>query len=268
MLSAVQKQLNDLASRVQTINQSRSDSPAISPPAEGLQQCDSSSTLQPDVQVGPDVIFSRQNVAATSQRFYGPTSPDYAFNVARLKLRQKSLSGPPDHQLQLASIDDENTSESEETCVASSDRRFSSSPRAIVRADTAPLLTFRSFLSIQETIELLQVYDQVVGDFHPVVDATALIAQTRFWYADKDLRTCDAPTAATTGAADHESLLILNMALAIALRADSKPIYNTTETLLRDNFQDAVNAKLAAPAYSIRHVTIILLKVSLSLSLS
>jgi hypothetical protein len=84
--------------------------------------------------------------------------------------------------------------------------------------------------------------------------------QTRSWYADAGAGMWDV-LAASTGAESYELLLILNLCLAIALRADAKTGSGNTEGLLRDSFQDAVNAKLAAPANSIKHATIIFLKV-------
>jgi len=196
-----------------------------------------------------------------SQHFYGPTCPDYALNVGQLKLRRNSCPGPPlqQKQLQLASIHEDDASD-EADQNDGQNTQFSVSPRTIDKGDPAMLLTFRSIMGLQDATQLLYIYQEVVGELHPVVDIDALIMQTRSWYAEAGAGIWDV-LASSTGAATYELLLILNLCLAIALRADGNPSSSNTETLLRDSFQDAVNAKLAAPANSIQHATIIFLKV-------
>lgn len=122
------------------------------------------------------------------------------------------------------------------------------------------LLTFRSIMGLQEAIKLLYIYQEVVGELHPVVDIDALIVQTQSWYADAGAGVWDV-MAASTGATSYEMLLIINLCLAIALSADSRPSNSNTERLLVDSFQGAVNGKLAAPANSIKHAKIVFLKV-------
>jgi hypothetical protein len=194
----------------------------------------------------------------TSQNFYGPTCPDYALNVGQLKLRHSLHQ----RQVQLASIHEDDDSDDEDH--DAQNRQFSASPRTIEKGDPAMLLTFRSVIGLQEAIQLLYIYQEVVGELHPVVDVDALVIKTRSWYTDAGAGVWDV-VAASTGAEAYEMLLIMNLCLAIALRADSKVGSANTEGLLRDSFQDAVNAKLAAPANSIKHATIIFLKVCLPL---
>ncbi|KAF5672050.1 hypothetical protein FHETE_3922 [Fusarium heterosporum] len=260
MLSNLQAQLNNLAAQVlpATREQPRVENnpplipvPIITNYTEDNNDANSAST-------------PKSSRTATSQNFYGPTCPDYALNVGQLKLRRNSYSGPPlqHRQLQLASIhEDERSDEGDGNDGHTT--QFSDSPRTFDKGDPAMLLTFRSVIGLHEAIQLLYVYQEVVGDLHPVVDLDALILQARSWYADAGAGVWDV-LAASTGAASYELLLVLNLCLAIALRADSRPSNSNTEKLLRDSFQDAVNAKLAAPANSIRHATIIFLKVSIS----
>ncbi|KAF4969114.1 hypothetical protein FZEAL_10290 [Fusarium zealandicum] len=218
--------------------------------------------LNNSIETSPDNLSTtpKSPRTAASQKFYGPTCPDYAWNVGQLKLRRNSCPGPPlqQRQLQLASIHEDEASD-EADANDTQNSHFSVSPQTIDKGDPAMLLTFRSIMSLQETIQLLYIYQEVVGELHPVVDVDALIMETRYWYADAGAGVWDV-LAASTGATSYELLLILNLCSAIALRADSKPSNCNTESLLRDSFQDAVNAKLAAPANSIQHATIIFLK--------
>ncbi|KAJ4246320.1 hypothetical protein NW762_013671 [Fusarium torreyae] len=267
MLSSLQDQLNNLASQVQSSqiqpsqpqppNRQQTDLPS---PVTIVEPTRPRETI--DIRLSPDDLGAspRSSRTSASQHFYGPTCPDYALNVGQLKLRRDDGPGLPlqQRQLQLASIHDEDASDDSDA-TDTQNTHFSVSPRTLDKGDPAMLMTFRSVMSLQEATQLLYVYQEVVGDLHPVVDIDALIMQIRSWYADADAGVWDV-LASSTGAASYELLLILNLCLAIALRADLKPSNSNTESLLRDSFQDALNAKLAAPANSIKHATIIFLK--------
>ncbi|KAI8663161.1 Zn(2)-C6 fungal-type domain-containing protein [Fusarium keratoplasticum] len=251
LLSSLQDQLDNLASQVHMANRDRSNSPSPISSAGAAKLHDFATGFNNEASAH-DVrnTADKRLRAAGSPGFYGPTSPDYTLNVGQLKLRRNSCPGPPlqEQQLQLASIDEDAASDTIDD-EAAQDERSSVSPRTVGRQDATPLLTFRSIMGLQEAIQLVHIYQEVVGDLHPVVDIDALIKQAQYWYADSD-----------SGAASCELLMIFNLVLVIALRADPRPNHCHKETLLRDSFEDAVNAKLAAPAYSIKHVTIIFLK--------
>lgn len=251
MLSSLQAQLNSLAAQVQTQSSNPQEATSLPSPVTLIE---SARAMVNRIDEENSESTPRSSRTAASQNFYGPTCPDYALNVGQLKLRRDSL---PLHQrqLQLASIHEDDASEEGDP-----ETQFSISPRTVDKGDPAMLLTFRSVIGLQEAIQLLYVYQEVVGELHPVVDIDALIMQTRSWYADAGAGMWDV-LAASTGAEAYELLLMLNLCLAIALRADARTGSGNTEGLLRDSFQDAVNAKLAAPANSIKHATIIFLKV-------
>lgn len=263
MLSSLQAQLNSLAAQVNSNHHETTNLPSpvtmIESARAVINRIDESNKNNDD----DDDTTPQSSRTAASQNFYGPTCPDYALNVGQLKLRRNSCPGLPLHQrqLQLASIHEDDASD--EVDPDTQNNQFSVSPRTIDKGDPAMLLTFRSIISLQEATQLLYIYQEVVGELHPVVDIDRLIMQTRSWYADAGAGMWDV-LAASTGAEAYELLLILNLCLAIALRADSKVGNGNTEGLLRDSFQDAVNAKLAAPANSIKHATIIFLKVRIS----
>ncbi|RGP61378.1 activator of stress 1 [Fusarium longipes] len=253
MLSSLQAQLNSLAAQVNSNNHDVTNLPSPVTVIENaravINRFDAESANSND----DTASTPRSSKTVTSQNFYGPTCPDYALNVGQLKLRHSLHQ----RQVQLASIHEDDDSDEEDA--ESQNRQFSMSPHAIDKGDPAMLLTFRSVIGLQEAIQLLYIYQEVVGELHPVVDIDALVVQTRSWYSDAGAGVWDV-MAASTGAEAYELLLIMNLCLAIALRADAKVGSINTETLLRDSFQDAVNAKLAAPANSIKHATIIFLK--------
>ncbi|GKU09193.1 unnamed protein product, partial [Fusarium langsethiae] len=255
MLSNLQAQLNSLAAQVNSNHHQETNLPSpvtiIESATAAINRIDAETS---NCNSNDDAVDSPQSSrTVTSQNFYGPTCPDYALNVGQLKLRHSLHQ----RQVQLASIHEDGDPDEEDP--ETQNGQFSMSPHTIDKGDPAMLLTFRSVISLQEAIQLLYVYQEVVGELHPVVDIDGLVMQTRSWYADAGCGVWDV-VAASTGAEAYELLLIMNLCLAIALRADSKVGSINTEGLLRDSFQDAVNAKLAAPANSIKHATIIFLK--------
>lgn len=267
MLSSLQAQLNSLAAQVNSNSNPNSNnhqetnlpSPVtiIENAAAVINRIDAENA---NFTSNDDTVESpMSSKTVTSQNFYGPTCPDYALNVGQLKLRHSLHQ----RQVQLASIHEDG--DPDEDDVETQNGQFSMSPQNIDKGDPAMLLAFRSIISLQEAIQLLYVYHEVVGELHPVVDIDGLVMQTKSWYADAGAGVWDV-VAASTGAEAYELLLIMNLCLAIALRADSKVGNMNTEGLLRDSFQDAVNAKLAAPANSIRHATIVFLKVRIILN--
>ncbi|KAH7110390.1 hypothetical protein B0J13DRAFT_489799 [Dactylonectria estremocensis] len=261
LLSTLQEQLDSVTSQVRSASYTQSRPPSPIPVIVDNNLEDLLSTTVNDAAANQECLPpSKQTSGAVSQYFYGPTSPDYSLNVAQLKLRQNSFSGPPmqQNQLQLATIDDETASDYEDA----PDSRNVSPCRQLQTRDRggiSQLLQFQSLLGFQEAMRLLYVYQEVVGDLHPIVDLDELISSTQYCYADADSAVWDVFTGRADVTSD-ESLLILNLALTIALRADSNPTTSNVESVIRDSFQDGVNLKLATPACSIRHVTIILLK--------
>lgn len=121
-------------------------------------------------------------------------------------------------------------------------------------------------MNLQEAARLLFVYQEVVGEYHPMVNLDDLMCKTRVWYtgeasAHSDPR--DYSPGRPVSDSDENDLLILNLTLAIALRAESTLSSGNSyiEGILQSSFQDIVNAKVVSPASSIKDVKIILLAV-------
>ncbi|RMJ17553.1 hypothetical protein BHE90_006297 [Fusarium euwallaceae] len=257
MLSTLQEQLNTLTSQIHPPTQVQLDSPSPTMVADCSGDENFINTLISDAGSGQDNTNpAKLQPRDSAQHFYGPTSPDYSLNVAQLKLRRNSFPGAPlqQRQFQLATIDGDASDEDEVTDAPSP----AMPPRLLDRESLRRLLQFRSFLDLQEAIRLLHVYQEVVGDLHPLIDLDETIARARSCYADPESAVWDV-SAGKAGAASDDNLLILNLALAIALRADSNPESSSVEILLRHCFQDAVNSKLGTAPHSIRHVTMVLL---------
>ena len=269
MLATLQDQLNNLASQVRpsTRIQLRSPSPTVAADCSGDENF--VTALDNDAgtsQGGPDP--ARQQLrGASTQHFYGPTSPDYSLNVAQLKLRRNSLSGLPlqQRQFQLATIDED--ASDEEDVADIQDLSPATQPQLLDRDSWGRLLQFRSLLGLQEAIRLLYLYQDVVGDLYPLIDLDEAGSRTRSYYTDPEPAVWDISPGRAEASPD-EYPLILNLALAISLRADLNPASSVTENILRNGFQHAVNAKLATTPHSIKHVTIVLLNVCSQISSS
>ncbi|UPK97450.1 hypothetical protein LCI18_008385 [Fusarium solani-melongenae] len=257
MLSTLQEQLDTLTSQVRPSTQVQLDSPSPTLAADCSGDENFIATLINDASASQNNAHTaKQQSRGSAQHFYGPTSPDYSLNVAQLKLRRNSFPGAPlqQRQFQLATIDEDASDEDEVADTPSP----AMPPRVLDCEALGRLLQFRSFLDLQEAIRFLHVYQEVVGDLHPLIDLNEVISLARCCYTDPESVVWNV-SARKSGAASDENLVILNLALAIALRADSNPESSSFEILIRNCFQDAVNAKLGTAPHSIRHVTIILL---------
>jgi hypothetical protein len=175
--------------------------------------------------------------------------------MAQMKLRQRSHSISTQQQRPaLASMDNGPTNADDEQADGVS--QMSTDSWRSHRTDHLKLLYFRSILGLEDIKRLLQVYQEVVGEFHPIVDLEELSDRAHSWCSGSGLDSSRNQTAS-----DDNNLLILNIALAIALRSGSTSATSDAEMALQSRFQDALNAKLAAPATSIKDVVIVLLAV-------
>ncbi|CAH0036149.1 unnamed protein product [Clonostachys rhizophaga] len=265
MLCSLQEQLDSLNSRIQTpsLNLLPPQSPNEAAPEDNHDE-NFMATFTNDVdsssQGGADVA-SKPLGKAASPHFVGPTSPDYSLNVAQIKLSGPSLQH---QQPRLAfihqdTVDQQDPPSEEDALHPTDDVDVFDTSSAHSDKDHAKLLQFRSVIGLQETLRLLHVYQEVIGELHPIVDIDELASQAPSCYEESDSGICDLFNRGPCEVSE-EQLLILNLILAIALRADSNTASHHTGILLRQSFQDIVNAKLATPAYSLNHVIIILLK--------
>ncbi|KAK9438224.1 Zn(2)-C6 fungal-type DNA-binding domain protein [Metarhizium brunneum] len=249
IMSSFQSQLDDLASRLQSASQGRTSQPAAADARRrenghaGVSTASASRAVPSSTAHAPPVA---------TQGFYGPTSPDYSLNVAQMKLRQTTLltTEPHGQQLQLASIDND----------VASHREHGADNAGIggrELGDQFRLLQFRSLFDSQEAMRLLSVYQEVIGEFHPVIDINGLMAQAQRWYAEDNSPWSLSPEGGGTSV--DQDLVILNLALAIALRAESTSSVSEVERYITENCQGAANARITAPVSSVKQVTIALL---------
>ncbi|KAH8886568.1 hypothetical protein GQ53DRAFT_619835, partial [Thozetella sp. PMI_491] len=196
----------------------------------------------------------------TRSHFYGPTSPDFGLNVAQIKLRQGSFSGSNLDSPNLASIDENQTDDEDpsgDDAAGEQGREAATNRRMTNPAVSQRLLQFRNFFVVREAVRLLLVYQEVVGQYHPILDVDMLVKQVEWWYS---WPRGQQPSGLT--AIDETSLLIANLAMAIALCIEcTSP--KTENCSVRDKIyagcRELINAKIMSPNPSLKHVIIMLL---------
>ncbi|KAF6809038.1 lea domain protein [Colletotrichum plurivorum] len=249
LLSNLQSQLNSLASRVQTSSQSTPSSNFIT---EDGNNEDFLSSLVNDASAAEDCFgVLGQTLRAPSQPFFGLPTPDYSLGVSQPESQRGSFSNAlPPQQLP---HDEENFSMYAGMTVVRRGGRPAQPPTSD-HAESPRLLRFRSSLGFQEAMRLLCVYQETIGDLHPIVDLDEVTAQTRSCYKEAEAFADDAPSVS------EDDLLIINLVLAIGLNADATVTSLRNAKTIRDDTQAAFNSRLVQPVSSVKHVAIVLLK--------
>lgn len=232
--------------------------PSSEPPA--MIGFSNNSTLSPTTDSGSNSRPSRRAMNV----FCGPTSPEYSLNAAQRKMQYEAMSGVKPGQTIAPSIDDEQfDDEQDQQCSQASE-----SPMYIQRPSEqtyqAALLRFRNMIPISEAVRLLRVYHNVIGELHPICDIEHLIKQTETYYKRSNSET--SILASPNIPIDEDDLLMVNLAITIALSAESGTSLDAGKTIY-DNCSEIIKSKLASPAADTKHVAIVLLVVSIATAL-
>jgi hypothetical protein len=212
-------------------------------------------------QVATVATTEKISTVSAHNTFFGPTCPDYSLNMAQLRLRQGGFSKISQENPNLASTD-YGSSEDEEprggSATVDAERlRLAAASNQGVRQR---LVDFRNLFALQEAIPLLYAYQEVVGEYHPILAIDQLVQQVEGWYS------CAAPEmSSSVDPSDENTLVIINIVLSIALYAESNcPGSETSNqaSLLYLGFCEVVNGKIMCSAPSIKQVVITLLMVS------
>lgn len=227
-------------------------------PSQSLYTASSQTLVDPDLQmpqslITPSVVGAKE--ARPHSKFYGPTSPDYSFNLAQSKLLNHATS-KADKPLPVSI--EENQSDDEDVEIDQfgnlnrpTQLQISSLPRQ------QRLLLFRNILSSREVNSLLIVFQETICEYHPIVDAPSLVKTVEYWYSKQTL-----PNNCTLSAVDEEDLIVANLAIAVALCVEStlpgSESLRAAETLYL-SCRELINAKVVSPRPTIKHIVIVLL---------
>ncbi|KIW15886.1 hypothetical protein PV08_05936 [Exophiala spinifera] len=219
--------------------------PSSEPPA--MIEFPNSSALSPTTDSGSNTRPSRRAMNV----FCGPTSPEYSLNAAQRKMQHEAMTGVKSRQTMAPSIDDEQDQNSSQA---------SESPMYLQRPSEqthqASLLRFRNMIPLPEAIRLLRVYNNVIGELHPICDIEELIKKIETYYSRSDSERSMMTSHNTP--IDEDDLLMVNLAIAIALSAESGSSSDADKTIY-DNCSEIIKSKLASTTEDIKQVSIILL---------
>ncbi|KAH8664739.1 hypothetical protein BX600DRAFT_464928, partial [Xylariales sp. PMI_506] len=267
LVTGFQGQIQSLAAQVrQNVNAKSSVNPPTPATTQARLGPNENSESRPEIACkNPFIATQGRTVTTTEKRsssvthntFYGPTCPDYSLNMAQLRLRQGGFSSISHESPNLAStgfgfLEDEEGTIGGVIGLTGRTRLAPSNHAAKQR-----LLHFRNLFSLQEAVRLLFAFQEVVGEYHPIIIIDQLVQQVEncysitnaYIYAGRDLP-------------DEDSLLIINIILSIALCAESN--YPGSETSDQAKFlylgcREMISEKITWSTPSVKQVIIIVL---------
>ncbi|KAM0247223.1 hypothetical protein ACHAQJ_009931 [Trichoderma viride] len=254
LVASLQEQVGNLADQVRQFRTAKipdTSFPLPSPQEEGSSNVDAIPAVPSYSSEAAAPLPSRSN--RTEQRFYGPSSAEYTLNVARMKLHRSHGSQTTTELFSRASIDVNQTNEDDYSAASGVQQG------TIGREDENKLLRFRTILSKQNALYMLRVYREVVDDFHPIVNIDALERWAEWCYSRSGVIASGAITIERSPAPSDNDLLILNLALVIAICAESTLTGPEMVTAIYSNCQDLIYTKLMSPAPKPQYVRIALL---------
>ncbi|OHE94069.1 hypothetical protein CORC01_10644 [Colletotrichum orchidophilum] len=263
LLSSLQDQLNSLASRVQI----PSEAPNARQPHPAFAMGDQTpedflSALITDAGVIETCLESIGPPSCSPLRqLYGLPSPEDNMKMARTRESCESHYHTPPEPMQEEAInlDFIPTASGHDDAMSLTQSTSSFNPLITGGSDSERLLRFKSLMNLDEVVGMLGVYQDVIGELHPIIDVDQTIAHAGFFFADAESTSWEMVTE-KSHTPSEEDLIILNLALAIALHTESTPESSNIEALIVDCMKEAVNSQITKASTSMKQVTIILLK--------
>ena len=219
----MQGQLNALAALVQAASAQDGQQTTTS-----VNQVSESENSSGNNAVAPIAIPSKSS-PRKARRFLGPTSPAYSFHAAKVALKASPAStGGSNPTTNPTNDDDDDSYSSDEDEQAGAQQSFHDQYQT--------LLNFRDMYAPGETRRLLDVYQRVIGDFHPIATLDSMYQCAERCYGSP--RHTFRPAAS-----DSTILPMLNIALAIALCTEPHPSPRFASAIM-ESCQDFVSKML------------------------
>lgn len=111
-------------------------------------------------------------------------------------------------------------------------------------------------LSLRKALKLLEVYNEVVGAFHPIVDTAALTPLLELLYSG-----CES-VPQNGGSVTDQNLDILSLVLSTALFAQNVSSEARVGRRIFQGCQEAMNCRLLSTPANLDHVVLTLMTVS------
>lgn len=212
----------------------------------------------------PTSTTSKPSKRPKSGQYHGPTSPAYSLAAAHIKFKNRKHADAGGRNGLRNAIGEESDSESDPEDVDHSDDDNSVTTDQLARPSShQPLFRSLYLFHPPETVRLLRVYHEVIGELHPVCDIENLV---KVMY---QVQSVSSSSSGFSGqgrddvAVDANDLLALNLALAIALIAEASPTSNIAHTIFKQ-CRGYIDAKVTSRSKSIKDVVVTLMTVCTS----
>lgn len=182
-----------------------------------------------------------------SLRFCGPTSPNFSLNMAEIQLMEDE-GDTRSRMHKIPTMDDGHESD-----------RTMEDPSHVLRATPARIFLDRSLANLRhcatpdQAVRLLETYQEIIGDLHPILDISRLKQQAIQYFSK---------AACEDVAIDEDDLVTLHLTQSIALIADGKSSIQLEKSRL-GCICDMANQRVMSPASRDVQVTMALLMVRL-----
>ncbi|KAF4916576.1 hypothetical protein CGCF415_v000601 [Colletotrichum fructicola] len=225
LVSKLQEQVGNLSSRVESVEKHNTPTQSFNTILDQPHQINKAKSPShgSDMQASEGESSPRQRLArqTISRRHYcGPTSPDYSLNVAQMRMKQGSFSHQSSRPY-LPSIEDSPSVDGESENGSGYD--FHDGPSGQDSGGSLKkLIGFTRHLTKRRATQLISTYQEVFGDFHPILDIQNLVSQLdRLYQLNAHTYATDFPTnSGFSEVIDESSVLIINLILSIALCAE------------------------------------------------
>lgn len=205
--------------------------------------------------------------SCTGQGFCGPTSPDYSLNVAQMRIGQGKLSNAGLAMQMSPSVDESPPEKEGSDLINPVEDSWTILDPAMKQSLRRGLFQFRTLLPKREALRLIRVYQEVIGELHPIVDCERLVEQTEGWYNWPKDDISDPSGGIDHSLSEEHALAILNLVLSITLCAESGSQSEHAMTLY-GSCHGIISISMAVPAAGVQHVVLMLLAVGDSLTIS
>ena len=172
----------------------------------------------------------------------------------------------------LASINDNNSEDADSLYSPNEEEEGDSASVPASSRELGKLTGFTRLITREDAVRLAHVYQDVFGDFHPILDVETLVRHIEAWY-DTHSKGGQQPGSFqpkpedvagdnnTKLPTDESCVVIINLVLAIALCAEPTSDVDVPKAIY-SYCQDTINRKLASHTPGIKHAVIAHLVVS------
>lgn len=261
-IKSLQKQLDNITAHINYQARNEASQAAPRPLSQSERHVsEAQSSFIPPLQATS--LAENDRINLSDLQFHGPSSSEYGLNIAQVMLRQSSGS-----DITITWSDHQNNSDIDEMTTVTEELNNNGSwgggdvfHQPLDAPCTVPV---HRLLSKADTFRLLHVYQEVIGNFYPILNLQSLGEEAERLHdcggIDLGLR------RGNSSHVDNDSILILNLVCSIALTAETTGISKIAQVFY-ESAQSAIQTNVTARKLQIRDVVLVLLAVCCKYSL-